>query len=247
MSRKRRLWPWVALLLLASCAGWGAVEYTLLPEVAALARADPPTTSLIERRTAAGAKRRQTWVGLDRISPRLQWAVIVSEDASFWTHDGYDLYEVWQALLRAPFVGHVRGASTLTQQLAKNLFLSEDRSLLRKLKELALARRLEGALEKKRILELYLNVVEWGDGIYGAEAAAQAYFGKSAAALDAAEAAALAARLPSPKKRKLEKPSKKYRTAAWHALDLLRETGRVTEEEYALAVPHLKQLVGVRP
>jgi monofunctional biosynthetic peptidoglycan transglycosylase len=235
------------LLALVSCAGWGGIEYARLPEVTGLSREDPKTTALIERRRKKGAKREQIWVGLHRIAPVLQWAVVVSEDASFWTHQGYDLYEVWQALWRAPFTGHVRGASTLTQQLAKNLFLSEDRSLLRKGKELVLARRLETALPKKRILELYLNVVEWGDGIYGAEAASHAYFGKGALDLDAAEAAALAARLPSPKKRNLKKPSKKYRAAAWRTLDLLRETGHITAAEFQAAAPRLKGLLGARP
>jgi monofunctional biosynthetic peptidoglycan transglycosylase len=244
---RKRLWPWLLLIALVSCAGWGGIEYARLPEVTGLSREDPKTTALIERRTKKGAKREQVWVGLHRISEKLQWAVIVSEDASFWSHEGYDLYEVWQALWRAPFTGRVRGASTLTQQLAKNLYLSEDRSLLRKGKELVLARRLETSLDKKRILELYLNVVEWGDGIYGAEAAARAYFGKPAADLDAAEAAALAARLPSPKKRNLKKPSKKYRAAAWRTLDLMRQTGHVSEAEFQAAKAQLKALLGARP
>ena len=151
---------------------------------------------------------------LERISPWLQDAVVNSEDARFYLHHGVDEVELNLALQRAMDEGHLgRGASTLTQQLAKNLWLGEDRSLLRKAKEYVLAERLE-KLGKDRILELYLNVVEWGNGIYGAEAASRTWFGKPAAALSPEESAVLAAMLPAPRKRNPRKPSHRLRVRA---------------------------------
>jgi len=138
-------------------------------------------------------------VPLGRMSPLLQRAVIVSEDAAFWDHTGVDFYEVRAAFTAGLTDGEFRGASTLTQQLAKNLYLSPSRNPARKIVELFVARRLEAELSKRRILELYLNVVEWGDGIWGAEAAAQAYFGVPAVALTAEQAALLAGALINPR------------------------------------------------
>jgi monofunctional glycosyltransferase len=135
------------------------------------------------------------WVPLPQISPALQRMVIIAEDSRFRTHWGVDLIELQEAA-RA---GMRRGASTITQQLAKNLYLSPSRSPLRKIKEAATAVRLEGALSKDRILELYLNVVEWGPGIWGVDAASRAYFGVSPNALTDQQAAALAATLPHPR------------------------------------------------
>ncbi len=115
---------------------------------------------------------------IDRISPNLTRAVLVAEDAAFWEHDGVDYDELQKSIELDWARGQlVRGASTITQQLAKNLYLSPSKNPLRKFRELIIARRLEAELNKTRILELYLNVIEWGDGIYGIEAAAQAYFG----------------------------------------------------------------------
>ena len=116
----------------------------------------------------------QRWVGYSRISPHLKRAVLVAEDAAFWEHDGVDYDELQKSIELDWARGQlVRGASTITQQLAKNLYLSPSRNPLRKLRELIIARRLEAELKKARILELYLNVIEWGDGIYGVEAAAR--------------------------------------------------------------------------
>jgi monofunctional biosynthetic peptidoglycan transglycosylase len=139
-------------------------------------------------------------VRYDQISPSLKKAVLVSEDAKFWTHDGIDYAELRNALQQDWASRRLlRGASTLTQQLAKNLYLTPARTPSRKFSELLLTRRLEATLTKSRIFELYLNVVEWGDGIWGAEAAARAYFGVSAAALSPAEAALLAGALINPR------------------------------------------------
>jgi monofunctional biosynthetic peptidoglycan transglycosylase len=142
----------------------------------------------------------QNWVPYRRISPQLVRAVLVTEDARFWQHSGLDYEQIKESmeinLERGEFA---RGASTITQQLAKNLYLSPSKNPVRKLKELIIARRLEQELPKGRILELYLNVIEWGDGIYGADAAARTYFGKRASQVSAAEAALLAAAIANPR------------------------------------------------
>lgn len=186
---------------------------------------NPQTTALIEQRAreahARGEepKRIQQWVPLDRISVHLQRAVIAGEDHNFATHNGFDYEAIRRAWEEAqheaerearaegdadpndwipPLPTFKRGASTITQQLAKNLFLSTERSFLRKAREALITILLERELTKRRILELYLNVIEWGDGIYGAEAAARFYFKKSAADLAPREAAFLAAIIPNP-------------------------------------------------
>jgi monofunctional biosynthetic peptidoglycan transglycosylase len=178
-----------------------------LPDVAVLARTNPSTTAFIEsRKTEAAGKGRPftlrwTWVPLARMSPHLLRAVLVSEDASFYRHKGFDWDGLKDALTRNWEQGRLRrGGSTITQQLAKNLYLSPDKNLLRKGHEAMLARELERTLPKKRILELYLNVAEWGHGVFGAEAAARHHFGKSAGDVSPAEAALLAAMLPSPRR-----------------------------------------------
>jgi monofunctional biosynthetic peptidoglycan transglycosylase len=151
---------------------------------------------------------RHQWVGDDRISASLERAVLDTEDARFWEHDGVDYQELRMALQQGWADGRtLRGASTITQQLAKNLYLSPSRSPGRKFAELLIARRLEAELTKRRILEIYLNVIEWGDGIFGAEAAARAYFGVSAGELTAPQAALLAAAIASPRASNPARPS----------------------------------------
>jgi len=194
----------VALAALAF--GWLIYVYLTLPDVRPLQRTNPATTAFIELRAAEAhatghpARRDQRWVPYSRISPELKRAVLVAEDSAFWQHDGVDLDQLKESietnLERGRFA---RGGSTITQQLAKNLYLSPARTPARKLRELIIARRLEATLSKRRILELYLNVVEWGDGIYGAEAAARAYFRRPASSLDRAESALLAAALVNPR------------------------------------------------
>ncbi|NJL16159.1 MAG: monofunctional biosynthetic peptidoglycan transglycosylase [Nitrospira sp.] len=145
--------------------------------------------------------RHWVWVPLSRISPHLRHAVVAAEDASFFTHEGFDWEGIHAAALYNLEAGEMkRGGSTITQQLAKNLYLSSERSLLRKAREALITRSLEQHLTKKRILELYLNVAEWGKGVYGAEAAARHHFGKPSRDLTADEAAWLAAMLPSPRR-----------------------------------------------
>jgi monofunctional biosynthetic peptidoglycan transglycosylase len=195
--------------------GGGAVLVALLtgavvigvswPDVAALRTANPRTTAFIERyreqRREAGQSEAVawTWVPWESISPNLKRAVVSAEDMEFFNHHGFSTSEM-RAALREAWEEHdaPRGASTITQQLAKNLWLSPSRNPLRKVREAVLTWQLEHHLSKRRILELYLNVVEFGPGIYGAAAAAEHYFGKPPGQLTEREAAELAASLPRP-------------------------------------------------
>ena len=201
----RRIGRWV-LVALAVLFGYVAYIYLSTPDVRRLRTANPETTAFMELRVrearAKGEKPRkdQRWVPYRRISPNLVRAVLVTEDAKFWQHDGLDYEQIKESmevnLERGEFA---RGASTITQQLAKNLYLSPSKNPARKLRELIIARRLEAELSKQRILEIYLNVIEWGDGIYGAEAASRTYFGKSASQLSQPESALLAAAVANPR------------------------------------------------
>ena len=184
------LWLLAALLLLA--ARW----------------IDPPTTAVqIERRVQAWMRhkpyqKRSEFVPLSQISPELQHAVISAEDARFYQHHGFDWHAIQIDAESDMEGGRVRGASTLTQQLVKNLFFGTSRSILRKGAETTLVPVAELVLGKRRILELYLNVVEWGPGIYGAESACHTWYGIPASKIGREQSARLAAILPSPLKRK---------------------------------------------
>ncbi len=180
--------------------------YLTLPDVRPLKLSNPATTAFMELRDdearAQGKTphRVQRWASYGRISPDLKRAVLVAEDDAFWQHEGVDFEQLQESIeidwARGKFS---RGGSTITQQLAKNLYLSPSKSPIRKLRELVIARRLEAELKKARILELYLNVIEWGDGVYGVESAARTYFRKSAAELSPSEAALLAAAIINPR------------------------------------------------
>ncbi|HUQ87590.1 MAG TPA: monofunctional biosynthetic peptidoglycan transglycosylase [Vicinamibacterales bacterium] len=190
--------------------------YLTLPDVRSLATNNPRTTAFMELRIdearADGRKLsiRHQWVPYARISPFLKRAVIVTEDAAFFDHDGIDLEEIKASLEKNWEEGQfLRGASTITQQLAKNLYLSPSRNPMRKVTELLITRRLEAALTKQRILEIYLNMIEWGDGIFGCEAAARAYYGKSCAGLDVPEAAMLAGAIINPREHNPAKPTRR--------------------------------------
>jgi monofunctional biosynthetic peptidoglycan transglycosylase len=190
----------------AIALGVAVYGYVTLPDVRPLADTNPTTTAFIELRAeearAEGKTPRQIqhWISYPRISPNLKRAVLVAEDAAFWQHDGIDYEELQKSIELDWARGQlVRGASTITQQLAKNLFLSPSRNPARKLRELVITRRLEAELPKSRILELYLNVIEWGDGIYGIEAASEHYFGYPASALTPSSAALLAGAIINPR------------------------------------------------
>ena len=171
------------------------------PSPRPLKKTFPSSTAFIEREKTAG--QRVIWIPIpyEEISPQLKKAVLVSEDITFFQHHGFEFHEIRQALKGVFHGKKLRGASTLSQQLAKNLWLSPERSLGRKIKEAVLTWKLERSLSKKRILELYLNCVEFGPGIFGAEAAAMHYFHKHASELKPEEAARLAAALPMPSRR----------------------------------------------
>jgi monofunctional biosynthetic peptidoglycan transglycosylase len=146
------------------------------------------------------AKLRHQWMPYDKISLNLKRALVAAEDANFMEHEGFDWDAIQKAYAKNQKKGKVvAGGSTISQQLAKNLFLSGRRSPWRKLQEAAITVMLEGVLDKRRIFEIYLNIIEWGNGVFGCEAAARHYFGKSAAALDAWEAARLASMVPNPR------------------------------------------------
>ncbi len=241
----RRILKLAFLVILGVLVGVIGYEGIMLGRVALLRSGNPGSTSLINTRIDEARnhgqepRRQQVWMPLDRISPNLQRAVIAGEDTNFTTHHGFDyqaIQKAWdqaqrEAAREAKKEGEnddwlpnlpdfKRGASTISQQLAKNLYLSSERSFLRKGQEAVLTVFLERLLTKRRILELYLNVIEWGDGIYGAEAAAQHYFHKPAASLSAGEAAYLSAMIPNP--RTVFNPEKNPRRVARRQRIILR-------------------------
>jgi monofunctional biosynthetic peptidoglycan transglycosylase len=192
-------------LLIALCA-LVVVQFWFLVHIWYWAGHNPESTAFMRGRLAVlreddpNDRLAYRWVGYDRISSYLKQAVIAAEDAKFMIHSGFDWEGIGKAYRQNVREGEiVRGASTITQQLAKNLFLSGERAWWRKAQEAAITVMLEIILTKRRILEIYLNVIEWGDGVFGAEAAARYHFGVSAAALTPAEAARLAAMMPSPR------------------------------------------------
>ncbi len=215
-----------ALVLAGLRLAWTVATW---PDVAALRTRNPDTTAFIERYRRQEREAGRTgdvqwsWVPASRISPWLKKAVVVAEDVEFFSHGGFSSHETREALRRAIDRRQApRGASTITQQLAKNLWLSPRRSLTRKLREAALTARLERTLSKERILELYLNVVEFGPGVYGAEAGARHYFGKPASGLISREAAELAAGLPKPSTWHPGSESPAYARRVARILDLMR-------------------------
>ncbi|MEW5747064.1 MAG: monofunctional biosynthetic peptidoglycan transglycosylase [Nitrospirota bacterium] len=198
------------LIIAAAAVAAGVLSIAssfLFPNVALLAKDTVRKTSFMEyreRQWQQEGKRlriRQTWVPLSRISPYLVKAVLIAEDDKFWRHEGFDFDAIQKAVEKDLKAKKFKfGASTISQQLAKNLFLTPSKNPVRKIKEAILTWRIERNLSKKRILELYLNVAEWGEGIFGIEAAARHYYGKSAADLGPEEAAHLAAVLPNPRR-----------------------------------------------
>lgn len=182
-------------------------RYFIYPNVAYLKKNRPEKTSFMKYREEIwrekGIKKKITniWVPLSGVSPYVMKAVIIAEDDKFWSHEGFDFEAMQKALEKDIKKKKFKaGGSTISQQLAKNLYLSPSKNPIRKLKEAILTWRLEKNLSKRRIMELYLNVAEWGDGIYGIEAAARRHFGKSASGLTAMEAATLAAVIPNPRR-----------------------------------------------
>jgi len=220
----RPIIKYTALGLLGVSLGWIIFELITFPNISQLRDHNPETTSMIDAKMREAQEkgqqptRIQVWVPLEKISVNLQRAVVAGEDTNFTSHHGFDyeaIQNAWDEAQREAakeakeegddqsswipaMPSFKRGASTISQQLAKNLFLSSEKSFFRKGREAVITYFLERRLSKRRILEIYLNVIEWGDGIYGAEAASQFYFKKSAADLSAREAAFLSAIIPNP-------------------------------------------------
>ncbi len=218
-----------------------AYIYLTLPDVRPLRGGNPSTTAFMELRAREAKARGEPltrdwrWVPYARISSNLKKAAIVTEDSAFWQHEGIDYKELRESMEtnweRGEFA---RGASTITQQLAKNLYLSPSKNPIRKVKELLITRRLEVELSKQRILELYLNAIEWGDGIWGAEAAARRYFHKSAADLSAPESALLAAAIANPHTLDPAHPSARLRRRQQM---IMRRMGAVTPPPVVVEPP----------
>jgi monofunctional biosynthetic peptidoglycan transglycosylase len=226
------------LVILIALAAVVAFEWVTFPDVRPLANEFPKSTAFMDIRRAelreAGKNDTLDYspVPYERISPYLRRGVLVAEDNDFYEHEGVDTKAMREALERDWKRRKItQGGSTITQQLAKNLYLSPSRNPLRKVKEYFLARALERHLTKKRILELYLNVVEMGERVYGAEAAARFYFHESAAALSPQQAALLAGCLPNPRTMNPGAPNKRLRARERMVLSRLKRWGSVAETE----------------
>jgi len=212
-------------------------RYFFYPQVSDLTNNRPGKTAFMEYREKVwqekGVKKKITtsWVPLSQISPYVMKAVIIAEDDKFWSHEGFD-FEAMQKALEKDIQKKTfkAGGSTISQQLAKNLYLSPAKNPVRKIKEAILTWRIERELSKKRIIELYLNVAEWGDGIFGVETAARRYYGKSARALTAREAASLAAALPNPMRFRPDANSRYASNRAEKIYSIMARRGIIIEE-----------------
>ena len=204
VKSKRLKWSAFVLLLIVLLP---LLYFLSVPDLSKLKKGNPPKTALMkyrEKESKEKGKRvrmNQTWVPLSDISPYLVKAVLIAEDDKFWSHEGFDYEAIQKALEKDMKAGRFKfGGSTISQQLARNLYLSPAKNPLRKMREAIITWRMEKILSKRRILELYLNLVEWGEGIFGVEAASRHYYGKPSSDLTPQEAARLATVLPNPRK-----------------------------------------------
>jgi monofunctional biosynthetic peptidoglycan transglycosylase len=226
----------ILLLLVVSVPALDIGRYLFFPDVSLLKDANPERTSFMnqkeekDRRQGKEISMRQRWVPLRLISTHLVNAVLIAEDDKFWMHDGFDFEAMGKAMQKNIDKRRASaGASTITQQLAKNLYLTPEKNPVRKLKEAILTWRMERTLGKERILEIYLNVVEWGEAIYGAEAASRRYYEKSAAELNPHEAVRLAAALPNPRRYSPTGDSRYVENRAGIIYDVMVRRGLVPE------------------
>lgn len=218
--------------------------YFIYPDVSRLVKENPKKTSFMEYREKEWEQQgkkiriRQIWTPLSNISPYLIKAVLIAEDDKFWRHEGFDFEAIQKAIERDIKEKKLKfGGSTITQQLAKNLYLTPSKNPLRKVKEAVLTWRLEKNLSKERILEIYLNVAEWGEGIFGIESASRHYFGKPASDLTAEEASRLAAILPNPRKYNPVSPSTYVQNRSRHIYNIMVKRGIVVEDDYSAEKP----------
>ncbi len=229
--------PFVTVLL-------ALLIYFSLPDVSYLKSHNPKTTSFIEMRKQQAKKTgkkiriRQRWVRFSRIPKRFKQAVRITEDASFYRHKGVDFDELKESIRKDFESGSFkRGGSTITQQLAKNLYLSSEKSVIRKIKEYLIAKRLEAALSKNRIFHIYLNVIEFGRGVFGVQAAARYYFGRNVWALSLEQMIRLAAIIPRPLR---TSPKKNSRWLLWKSRWILRKMKKynyISVQEYEQVLP----------
>ncbi len=268
----RLLWKIISITLLLIIIFFvvDVGRYFVYPWVGSLEKSCPEKTAFMKyrekiwKKEGVNKKITKFWVPLSRISPYVMKAVIIAEDDKFWSHEGFDFDAMQKALEKDIAKKKFKaGGSTISQQLAKNLYLSPSKNPVRKIKEAILTWRMERNLSKKRIMELYLNVAEWGDGIFGIEAAARKHFGKSAASLGPREAAVLASVLPNPVKYKPNGSSKyvAYRSARIYQIMVRRgiviqeyeemiseadeseaETEEEAEEQVGANVPEVTEL-----
>lgn len=232
-GKKLRLILSILVLLMAVDVG----RYLVYPSVSRLAKVTPKKSAMMEYRERQYARKgknirlRQTWVPFSRISPYMAKAVLIAEDDKFWGHEGFDFEGMEKALEKDIHKGKFKaGGSTISQQLAKNLFLSPSKNPIRKIKEAILTWRMERTLKKRRILELYLNFAEWGDGIFGIEAASRHYYGIPASAISAEQAAKLATVLPNPHKYSPVKPSRYVKNRSRIIYNIMVRRGIVMPE-----------------
>ena len=225
---------WIWRLFFWSFSALFVLQLWFLGHVVWWTHFNPKTSSFMDtrlsqlRKTDPAARLQHTWVPYGQISLNLKRAVIAAEDSGFLTHQGFEIEAIELAIKRNQQRGKVtHGGSTITQQLAKNLFLSSNRSYVRKAQELMIALMIEAVWDKRRILEVYLNVVEWGNGVYGAQAAAKHHFGVSAKQLSAYQASKMAAMLPAPR----------YFDRNPGSGFLARKTGTLQRRMYQVAVP----------
>lgn len=231
-----RILKFLSLLLLLGVIGYIFI-YPLLIPIDYLKKENPKLTAMMKyrmkqwEREGKNIQIRQVWVPLSKISPYLIKAVLIGEDDKFFRHEGFDFEAMQKALEKNLQAGKIKyGGSTISQQTAKNLFLSPSKNPVRKIQEAILTWRLERALSKKRILEIYLNIAEWGEGIFGIEAASRHYYGKPASALNPWEAARLAAILPNPIKYNPLKATSYVEKRANLIYSIMKRRGIIKEE-----------------
>jgi monofunctional glycosyltransferase len=238
----------IMVLLAELCVLYVVYIFLTLPDVEYLKTGNPKTSAIMEQRKKEAEelgktlKIRQKWVSYNAIPQLLKNTVLTSEDASFYSHDGIDYYELKESIKKNLEKGKIsRGGSTITQQLAKNLFLSTERSYFRKIKEFFIAKKLEKYLSKDRILYLYLNVIEFGNGIFGVEAASEFYFGKPVGSLSLSEIVRLVSVIPMPLK---VTPVSGTRYLKWRArllLTRIKAYHYISEEQYNDVITQFKR------
>ncbi len=220
--------------LLIAFAAFVIIELVTLPygDIALLRYKNPSETAFMRERAenlrerGRRVRKMHYWIPLNSIPRDAIDAVVVAEDGTFWSHEGFDWFEFRESFERNLEEGRAaRGASTITQQLVKNLYLSSSKNILRKLKEWVLTMYMERVLSKSRILEIYLNVIEWGNNVYGIEAASRYYFNKSASALSREECARLAAIIPSPRRHRADDDSRYVQRRSQLILDRMEARG----------------------